>query len=790
MLLKHDRQIIISVGKSRKETQWIRQTITVGELWERLKTPYVSTETLSQYMQMKKAQQDNLKDVGGFVGGSLNGGRRKAGAVTGRDIVTLDFDMVPPYRHQEVINNMDRLNCAYLVHSTRKHNPAAPRLRVLVPISRTVTADEYGAISRYLAARIVMEWADQTTFDPCRLMYWPSCCADGEYIYQYADRPMLDSDKTLEAFNLIYGDWHDPYNWPGIKPVIQRGKKRPDPRTKSGYVGAFCRAYDIHRAICELIPGVYTPVDGHENRYTYVGGSTAGGAIIYDDGQQLFSHHNTDPCSGDEYNSFDLVRIHKFGKSDADAAEGTPVHKLPSYKAMCEYVETLPDVVLDLSNAAIDYAGLEITQDTAKKMDYTQAGGLKATLNNILIILEEDPRFKGRLRKNNFSGFIDVFGDLPWKREKNRWNDSDTNALRATLEQVNHITKVSKDDCWTAVDVVANRHSYHPVKDYLNTLKWDGIPRLDTLFIDYLGAEDTPYTRAVTRKQFTGAVARVMEPGIKFDTMLVLVGPQGGVKSSILNIMAGDWFTDSLTHFVGKESSEHIQGVWIVEIAELQAFDKSTTETIKGFLSRKSDRFRAAYARTTLDWPRQCVIFGTTNKYKFLRDVTGGRRFWPVETDQQPRKKDVWKDLPVERDQIWAEAMTRYSEKELLYLTGDIEKKATELQEESREIDSREPLLFEFAEKRIPHDWDKWPLDRRRDFWAGHAEGDYILVPRKTLCAIEFLCEALNYPLGRTEQRDTRAINDILYSRFTTLGWKKGIFRTSNYGVQRGIVLE
>ena len=189
----------------------------------------------------------------------------------------------------------------------------------------------------------------------------------------------------------------------------------------------------------------------------------------------------------------------------------------------------------------------------------------------------------------------------------------------------------SKDIITDAFSDHVAKHSYNPVTDYFGSLTWDGRPRLDALLIDYLGAADTPYVRAATRKAFTAAVARAMEPGCKYDTMLILTGAQGLGKSTLLFKMGRHWFSDSIKTFEGKEASELVQGVLIVEIGELEAFSKSDISRIKQFLSQREDIFRAAYGRVVEWHKRRCVFFGTSNNGEYLRDKTGNRRFWPVD---------------------------------------------------------------------------------------------------------------------------------------------------------------
>lgn len=801
MNLVHDRQLNISVGTSRKDTSWKPQTITIGDLWDRLKSPARGVETLTQYLALKKAQQDDLKDVGGFVAGTLNGGHRKAGAVTGRDMVTLDFDTIPPYGTDGILQAVEDMGCGFCVYSTRKHMPTAPRLRILIPLDRTVTADEYEPIARHIAAQIGIQMADPTTFQPSRLMYWPSCSADGEYIFKYKDAPLIMADQILAT----YTDWHDFTSWPQVPGAVSYQKlamKQGDPDTKPGVVGAFNRAYgDVFNVMDKLLPGIYEPVDNDPNRFTYLGGSTTGGAVIYDDGKFLFSHHATDPCSGRLVNAFDLVRLHKFGDKDDAALDGTPNNRLPSYKAMCEFAVADPLVSALMAQerhdqAVQDFEGVEATNDAdavnwmQKLQCNPQTGAIKSTIDNVIIILDNDPMLKGKFALNQFAGRGEILGTLPWSKDGTRrlWSDTDSNGLYWYLEKAYNITGRGNIDA--ALDIHAATHAFNEVQDYINRLSWDGVPRLDTLFIDYLGAEDDPvgYCRAVCRKAFTAAIARAMSPGSKYDCMLILCGSQGLGKSTLLDKMSKGWFNDSIRTFEGKEASELLQGVWLVEVAELDAFRRTDVARIKQFLSLRADRYRAAYGRNVKELPRCCVFFGTCNQMDFLQDTTGNRRFWPVDVGEQPHEKKVWGDLTDEViDQIWAEAKLRWQMGEQLYLTGEVEKEAQRRQESHREASPKEGLIEEFVSRKVPDDWSKWPLDRRRDFWANNATGDYNLVDRDRICALEVWCELFFSNQRDIKPQDVREINATLANM---QGWKRSRnpLRCGPYNLQRGFV--
>ena len=801
-VMQNDRKIIITVGNNRRSVNWQPQTLMLSEFYEKLRIPTRSTETMADYLVLKKSEQDDRKDIGGFVAGSLSGPRRKAGAITGRDLITLDFDNIPPGGTEEILKRVEGLGCGYCIYSTRKHSPAAPRLRILLPYDRTASSDEYEPTARYMAALIGMEFADPTTFEVSRLMYWPSVCADAEYIFIFADKPMLSVDGLLESLSSQYGDWHDVTKWPQVpgseNQYRKLATKQSDPLTKNGIIGTFCRTYDIYTAIDTFLTGIYAPVETMPGRFTYLGGSTTGGAVVYDNGLFLYSHHATDPCSGKLVNAFDLVRLHKFGDQDYTVDPNMPPNRLPSYQAMCELAASDPRVSKQLAkeraeSVISDFGELAKEGDnfdwTAELEINKQTLQIKATIDNIWLILENDPNLRGKFALNEFAGRGEVLGDLPWNLSKKRraWSDNDNQGLYWYFEKTYHITGNNEID--GALSLHSELHKFNDVKKFLTALKWDGHLRLDTLLIDYLGAVDKQYVRAVTRKAFTAAVARAMEPGCKYDTMLILTGPQGIGKSTLLDKMSKGWFNDGIRTFEGKEASELLQGVWLVEISELDAFRKTDTARIKQFLSLRSDRFRAAYGRHVKDIPRCCVFFGTTNTSEFLRDRTGNRRFWPVDVGVTEHKKNIWNDLDTEIDQIWAEAVTRWKLGESLHLIGDVEADAQAEQESHREISSKEGMIFDYLDKLVPEDWPKWDLNKRKIFLNGLSQDNAKLIQRDRICALEIWCELFDGSPKDFRYADAAEINEIIRSM---PGWTKteNSLRFGYCGKQRGFQRE
>lgn len=794
--MENNRMLLISAAGTRKTKHWPRSEMLWSEFTERLRTPARSTETLEEYLAYAKQRQDDLKDVGGFVGGTFANDIRKAAYVEGRDLLTLDLDNIPAGGTEDVLKRVCGLGCAAAVYSTRKHAGYAPRLRVIVPLDRTATADEYEPAARKLAGLIGIEFCDPTTFDVARLMYWPSCCRDSEYVCEAYDRPFCSLDGLLG----MYGDWTDISQWPqvpGAEAVERRRLARQeDPTAKRGVIGAFCRTYTITQAMEKFIPGMYEETAA-PGRYTYTGGSTVGGAVVYDGDMFLYSHHATDPCSGLLVNAFDLVRLHMYGERDREAKEGTPANKLPSFVAMSRVAREDATVSELLAKERLERAQQAFGDDTPdedgpglewiKRLTVDGNGKIEKTINNAVIVLENDPLLKGKIVTDEFASCGIVLGKLPWSHEdeKRRWKDADDASFYNYMELFYGITGREKLD--NALLIVSNQNRINDVKEYLKSLKWDGTRRVDMLLPDYLGAEDNPYTRAVMRKSLCAAVARAVTGGVKYDYMPIFSGPQGIGKSTLLAILGGAWFSDSLTTFEGKEAAELIQGTWINEIGELSAFTKQETQVIKQFLSKTHDIYRAAYGRRTEKYPRRCVFFGTSNDSDFLKDSTGNRRFWPVDVGIHPAKKSVWEELPKEVDQVWAEAYMYWQLGERLFLPKEIERMAEEMQEGHREASGKEGMIRDFLEREIPSDWNNYDLQQRRQFWNGNLKlPDHTeLVKRDKVCAMEVWAECFSGDPRYLKRTDSMEINSALQA---IKGWKrnKDKRRYGPYGPQRG----
>lgn len=766
--LKYDENLSIAVGLNVSSKVWKNTKTTWSDLVQKLATPVVTAETYKRFMSATKEEQSKIKDVGGFVGGFLTNGKRDKSNVLYRQLITLDID----FSHENFWWDFTVLfDWAAVIHSTHKSCPEKPRHRLIIPLDREVSQEEYQAIARKIAGDLNIDLFDQSTFDVNRLMFWPSVSSDMEYYFEFQDGPFLEADYILG----LYDDWRDTSEWPtatdSTDVIMQAIKKQEDPEDKKGIIGVFCRTYTIQEAIETFLSDVYTPAG--EGRYTYINGSTAAGLIVYDD-KFAYSHHGTDPAGGRLCNAFDLVRIHKFGHLDTGKEKEDKDKK--SFKAMEEFAskdsttkkhiaeEKFAEAKFEFAEEAKAEVPEEYDTSWTEELDANTKGEYNNSANNLNIIIQHDQFLKDVFKLNIFDNKRYVTRSLPWRKVDTMepLRDVDYSGVRNYIECVYGIVSSQKVDDALALEF--EKKKFHPIREYIRAQKWDGIPRVNTLLIDYFGAEDNAYTRAAIRKTLVAAVARVFEPGIKFDTALILVGEQGTYKSTFVKKLGMEWFSDTFTTVQGKESFEQIQGAWLVEMAELSGLKKAEVESIKHYISKREDMFRPAYGRTVETYKRQCVFFGTTNNKDFLRDPTGNRRFMPIDVRPEYVTKSVSDDLTQDEvNQIWAEAYQLYLAKEPLYLVGDEDIIAKIEQHKHSEADERKGIIEEYLNTKFPDDWDKMDLhDRRR--WLEDPLSKNGTVQKDFICIAEVWCECLGKDKTEMSRYNTREVNEILRS--------------------------
>ena len=543
-------------------------------------------------------------------------------------------------------------------------------------------------------------------------------------------------------------------------------------------VGAFCRTYSIRDAIDKFLKDVYEP-SAMEGRYDYIPADSSAGVTIIDD-KFSYSFHATDPACGQLLNAFDVVRVHKFPDDDPKK----------SFKAMAKFASSDEEVKLLIFKEKQESAAEDFDEEDPdawkKKLEYEDKSlQLKNTLRNLTLILENDPNLRDIVFNQHLDG-MEIKGDVPWKHPSKFWRDADDAQLISYVDE-NYGT-FSQRNYDIAVAKVTDDRSYHPIREFLQALpEWDKVERVDTLLIDYLGAADNKYVRAVTRKTLCAAACRVLNPGCKFDTMLVLNGSQGIGKSTLIAKLGGEWFSDSLSlnDTKDKTAAEKLQGYWILEIGELAGLRKAEVETLRSFLSRQNDIYRASFGKRTTPHPRQCVFFGTTNAESgYLRDTTGNRRFWPVKTLGGGSKRS-WDVTQEEVLQIWAEVMHYVKAGEKLYLDPEVEALAKAEQREAMESDEREGLVREYLEALLPDNWDDMDTFERRNFLDGTGKADIGkkgTIRRTQVCNMEIWCECFGKERSNLKRADSNELSGILVK----LGWVRldRKERVANYGPQ------
>ena len=786
-----ERKYSIAVGNSCETKFWSNEEVTFDELCQRLSNTKYTSETIEQYKHFNKEERNKAKDNGGFVGGKLKGTKRGVSEVLFRSMLTLDLDKAKVGFIDKFIAESRYLSCLYTTHS---HTKEEPRCRVIVPLSRDVTPDEYNAIARLFASQFGIEQFDACSFRIAQLMFYPTTPKDGEFIFKKIEGEVLNPDKFLADYPM----WHDISTLPLTpdelpKNNVQRGRKKKDPTELKGVIGAFCRAYTVQEAIETYLSDVYEPTD-KSNRYSLKSADSKGGLIIYDD-KYAFSHHTTDIACGRELNAFQLVMLHLFGSDNNDA-----VKKMKEVARDDEHVRT--QLILDNGEFDEDeinddnqsespvVSKAKPIKDWISKLSIGIDGAIENTSKNLEIILENDKNLQD-FAYNELSNRVEVIGRVPWDRPKDNrfWREADESQLRLYIDK--KYIEFKERNFEVAFNSIVDNRRFHPVRDYLDSLpKWDGFKRVEEVFIKFLSADDNDYTRAITKKTFAACVARAYHPGTKFDSIPVLDGAQGIGKSTLIKYLAGEeFFSDnlSLTDMNDKTAAEKIQGNWLIEIGELSGMKKADIEKVKSFVSTTDDKYRASYGRVVESHPRQCVIFATVNGdgRGYLRDITGNRRFWIVKCNQTLQKR-MWDENDKNyRDQFWSEAKEIYESGEELYLEGNLLDIATDYQNEALEQDERVGIVEQYLNRLLPTNWHEMDLYKRRSFLNGD---DFICekgtIQRTEVSNAEIWCECFGKSQSDLKSSDSYQLAAIMKQ---IGGWERtsSIKKQPIYGRQK-----
>lgn len=406
---------------------------------------------------------------------------------------------------------------------------------------------------------------------------------------------------------------------------------------------------------------------------------------------------------------------------------------------------------------------MSTVEDIRADLARNDKGNSCQTINNCMLVFHRDPLLKGSIRKNELSGKIDIVGNLGWQRTSSSLTDTDVYQIHWYLEK-NYGLKNDRN-INKAMNIVASENRYHPIRDYLEKLKWDGQPRIDNLLPRYLGADCDDYTKEIMRLFMLAAIPRVYEPGCKFEIMVCLVGGQGAGKSTFFRFLAinDEWFSDDLKRMDDDNVYRKMQGHWIIEMSEMMAtVNAKSIEDIKSFISRQKETYKIPYETHPEDRPRQCVFVGTSNNMDFLPlDRTGNRRFAPVLVHPEWVEKHILEDEKESREyirQAWAEAMELYRNGfHELKLSGKTEEYLKEMQKDFMPEDAKVGIIQN---------------------WLDELAEDYV-------CSIMIYKEAFSHEYDTPKDWELKEINNVM--NHSIVGWEKiSSHRFAGYGTQRG----
>lgn len=763
-----ERMDIATAGR-RASRHWKQETVTWDEILEWVKNPADRKEA-GNYV-LGKLRETTVDHPAPNPKTDCRGLHRNKIGIVSRSAITMDLDFLTPDDLDDVLLMLEPYRA--VAHTTYSSKPESPRLRVIIAVDRDMTPDEYLQTSTVLMHRLGKERFDPGSPQPERFMFKPGTPDPETYEYWTMDGDPVVVDDLLPEYD------------PEVEQVTKKPhKNKRDPFSLDGPAGAFNRAYSIQEAIEEFeLP--YEALS--EERWHLVGAKSQAGMGLVADGL-VYSHHANDPAYGQTCSAFDLVRLHRFGDLDSEVPEKTPVNRRPSHKAMLEFAmqdkrvmdeiwsSDFGDSVNDAMSPAADDVPPDPDWKTRLRMS-TKTMTPTDTVQNWDLIMDNDPVLRGIYRNEMTFGIEAEY--LPWRdRGGPTVGTGDISALGFYLEREYKI-QASRAKIESVVQTVAFRRYVNPVRDYLDGLEWDGTPRLEHALP---GVKPTEYTKMVARKALVAAVARVYEPGIKWDHILVLYGNEGLGKSWWIEKMSKGWMA-TLGRINDKDTLLAMQRSWIMISDEGHALRRpNESEAMKEFLTRTTDLVRLPYERETLAHPRRCVIWGTTNDEIFLHRQEGNRRFLIVRCESAVDFDQITDEYV---DQVWAEAVVRYREGETLFITGENAEAAEAQREIFTEEDPIQGLVQEFTERLVPEEWDEMSPDQRvlwlRDESAGFEKG----VRKMTqVCSVQIWVEAMDGRMDNYARRDLKPITTALKE---LPGWRAvpGTRRIKGYGVQR-----
>ncbi|MBF1672622.1 MAG: hypothetical protein HXO65_00180 [Rothia mucilaginosa] len=750
------------------------------------------------------ANPGTKKNARSYLPGELRGHHRSGDNVVGRSVITLDLDGASDGGFTSLLSYLN--DVAVLWHTTYSHSEHKPSYRVLIPLDEQVSPDVYARIVREIMRAVPQASIDAASATPSQIMFTPA--AKDPSLYEWGSK----LDRPLASGSLFQGAPDSPGD------VVSLGRvRKKDPLTLRGIAGEFCRLYQDLDELIEVFGLPYERV-GSRFRYTKADKSSAPGMSPFPDAPLLyFSNHRSDPASGRAQNAFDLVRIHKFGHLDA-GYEGAIIHS-PSARAMKNFLSghagfaarraadayeqvvrpeaagsplTGGEIVSTLTEEPEHEPELAVADDSADiETDWThrlirhdKTLQVEDRIENYDLIFENDPVFK--------SLWWNVRGDYEAIMPENydlrdgsppQVNNADVSGLKDHIERRYQIRRVTRQRVDDLLGRVRRERRLDPVKKYLQSLSWDGIPRLETCLP---GVENTAYTRMVAKRAMLGAVARAFKPGCKVDQSLILYGGQGVGKTTWIERMARG-YTASLGDIQNKDTLISASRSWIMVSDEGHALNNADFNELKDFLTRQRDVYRLPYDRSATEVPRRWVVWGTTNDPMMLRERDGNRRFLIVDVLEQ---MDFDKYTPEYVDQVWAEAVALYQQGERPVLSPAEEELAEQARQSHTMEDNLVALISEGLDMPVPEDWERMPMSERL-VWL--QERDYserttkpASKPRSFLTPAAVWVEIMRKGLPDMSLRDQNRITSALVSltRKGVLVQEEQRQRVSCYGYQ------
>lgn len=702
------------------------------------------------------------KDNGFFIAGQVNvaSKSRKAEQVLNRTAITLDIDK--PKEDMWAAFKLKFKGIQGLMYTTIRHTAAKPRYRIIVPLSEPVKEDAFMKLSQYVAGVLGYENFDTTTHEYARVMFLPAVVNDGEYKIEAQDGEPFNVIEFLPMAEMLSQN----------TATETKKSEHKDPREMDGWIGMFNRAFTITEAIEKFIPDIYlkgASFDVNNPRYKYFKSAGLPGARVYNDDTLLYSAHDNDPANGKQLHAFNLVKIHLYNNN---------------FDEMLAMVKELPELAQQSPFGVVK----EDKNAWVSDLLLTKNKQIIESPYNVQLIFRNDDHLRGLFKLNELTKMIEVSKDLSTiggatGREGQNLEDADLTDLRIYLEVCATPVRISKQ---TAADVVASTargERYNPVKDYLNSLvnSWDGVPRVETMFIDYVKAADTPIIRRMAKKIMAAAIWRVMKPGIKWEGVPVIYGAQNSGKSTFVQKLyksspydedVKNWVNNTMIEFSNVDKAiERTKAFWGIELAELASLTLSsyTNEQMKAFISADRPTTRVPYDKYPMTFDRQVIFWGTTNTWLYISDQTGGRRFLPVDSLIQTEEEKYEARIKINAmpvDQLWAEAMAYYKD-EPLFFTVEEETELNKLRAVHTEESSYQALLSQFVAAKVPEDWnEKTPLERR-DYFQNGGNPKLDIYDKEYITMSEIAYEALGRPLSEIQRKNMRDIEVVMQN----LGW-------------------